>query len=53
MVWEYQCPVDGCGFSERGNDEPEVVEAAQQHGRDAHGDTPTREEVEASLVGPG
>lgn len=53
VVWEYQCPVDGCEFSAGGNDEDELVEAARQHVGDAHGDTPTRDEVEGYLVGRG
>lgn len=53
MVWEYTCPVDGCEFSASGNEEGEVVESAQQHVGDKHGDVPTREEVERHLVGPG
>lgn len=53
MAWEYQCPVDGCEFSATGNDEDALVEAAQQHGGDAHGDLPTRDEVERFVVGPG
>lgn len=53
MVWEYQCPVDGCSFSASGNDEDELVEAAQQHVGDKHGDVPTRDEVEQYVMGPG
>lgn len=53
MVWQYQCPVDGCEFSASDNEEPKVVESAQQHASDAHGATPTREEVEEYVVGPG
>jgi predicted small metal-binding protein len=33
-----------CGWSVRGT-EDEVVAAAQRHGREAHGMTPTREQV--------
>lgn len=53
MVWEFQCPVDDCGFSYQANEQGRVVESAQEHIRDAHGDMPTREEVESSIVGPG
>lgn len=53
MVWEFQCPRQGCDYTETRNREDDLVEAAQQHVRDAHGDTPTRDEVEEYLVGPG
>ena len=53
MVWEFQCPVDDCGFSATANRESALVEVAQDHVGDAHGDTPTREWVESYLVGPG
>lgn len=53
MVWEFQCPADDCSFSSNGNDQDRIVENAQQHVRDKHGDTPTRDEVEQHLVGPG
>lgn len=53
MVWEYECPVDDCDFSRQANEEGPVVESAQQHTRDAHGNMPTREEVEPHVIGPG
>lgn len=53
MVWEFQCPVADCEFTTRANEEDRVVESAQEHVGDAHGDMPTRKEVEASIVGPG
>lgn len=53
MVWEFQCPTDGCEFSSQGNEEPKVVESAQQHMRDEHGNSATRDDVETYIVGPG
>lgn len=53
MVWEFQCPVDGCSFVVDDNKEDVVIEAAQQHHRDDHGDMPTRDEVEPYVIGPG
>lgn len=53
MAWEFQCPVDGCEFSTTGNREGDIVEAAQQHMGDAHGDVPTRDEIEPYVIGPG
>lgn len=38
-----------CGWSVRGTDE-ELVVAAQQHGREAHGMTPTAEQVLAVAI---
>lgn len=52
MVWEFTCPEDGCDYSTTGNEQRQLVEDAQQHVGDAHGDVPTREEVEALVVGP-
>lgn len=52
MVWEFQCPVDGCEFSSSANEETELIEAAQQHVGDKHGNMPTREEVEQQIIGP-
>lgn len=51
MVWEYDCP--DCDFSTQDNEEETVIESAQQHVRDAHGDMPTRDEVEPYVIGPG
>lgn len=53
MVWEFQCPVDDCEFSASGNEEDGLVEDAQQHVGDKHGNVPTRDEVERHIVGPG
>lgn len=53
MVWEFQCPHDGCEYASQGNDQNDVVESAQQHVGDAHGDTPTRDEIEPYVIGPG
>lgn len=53
MVWEYQCPVDECEFSKQANEEAMVIESAQDHTRNAHGNTPSREEVEQYVIGPG
>ncbi|MFC7153900.1 hypothetical protein ACFQPA_00325 [Halomarina halobia] len=53
MVWEFQCPVDDCEYSNRDNEEAVVIEGAQEHVRDAHGDMPTRDEVEEYVIGPG
>lgn len=53
MVWEFSCPVNECDFSASGNDQRQIIENAQQHNRDKHGDMPTREEVEEHIVGPG
>lgn len=51
MPYEYQCPVTDCEFSTQNNEQDEVVEAAQQHHRDRHGNTATRDEVIESIVG--
>lgn len=53
MVWEFECPVEDCEFTQRGNAQDAVVESAQQHTRDAHGELPTRDEVEPHVFGPG
>ena len=53
MVWEFQCQVDDCEFSASGNDEDVVVESAQQHMRDKHGNMPTRDEIRQFVIGPG
>lgn len=53
MVWEFQCPVEGCDYTDTANAEPQLVENAQQHMGDKHGSTPTRDEVEQHVVGPG
>lgn len=53
MVWEFQCPVNECTFSSSGNEEEKIIENAQQHIRDKHGDMPTRDEVEQHMIGPG
>lgn len=53
MVWEFDCPVDGCEFTYQANEEDEVVESGQQHVRDQHGDTPTRDETVQQVTGPG
>ncbi len=53
MVWEFQCPVDDCEFSKQANEEALIIESAQDHTRDTHGTTPTREEVEQYVIGPG
>lgn len=53
MVWEFECPRDGCAYSTQGNDEDSVVEDAQQHVGDKHGNTPTRDEIEPYVIGPG
>lgn len=53
MVWEFECPVDDCDFAQQGNEQDVVVESAQQHTRDAHGEMPTRDEVEPHVIGPG
>lgn len=53
MVWAFECPVDDCGFSKQDNEKDTVIESAQQHTRDTHGDMPTREEVEPHVIGPG
>lgn len=52
MAWEFQCYVDGCDYSATENDQEQLIENAQQHVGDAHGDTPTREEVEEYVIGP-
>lgn len=53
MVWEYQCPVEDCEFSTQTNEEEQVIESAQDHTRNVHGTTPSREEVEQYVIGPG
>lgn len=53
MVWEFQCPVDDCEFSASGNDQDVIVESAQQHVGDKHGDMPTRDEIVEYVIGPG
>lgn len=53
MVWAFECPVDDCGFSTSGNEQAALVEDAQQHIGDKHGDTPTRDEVVPHVIGPG
>lgn len=53
MVWEFRCPVDDCEFSSSGNEEGEVVESAQQHMGDTHGNMPPRDEIEGNVIGPG
>ncbi len=51
MPYEYQCPVTDCEFATQNNEQDAVVEAAQQHHRDRHGNTATRDEVIESIVG--
>lgn len=51
MPYEYQCPVTDCDFSAQDNEQDDVVEAAQQHQRDRHENTATRDEVVESIVG--
>lgn len=51
MPFEYQCPVTDCDFSAQDNEQDDVVEAAQQHHRDAHGNTAKRDAVLESVVG--
>lgn len=53
MAWEFQCPIDECAFSSTGNVEDTVVENAQQHMRDKHGEMQTQDEVEPYVFGPG
>jgi predicted small metal-binding protein len=53
MVWEFQCPVNDCTFSTQANEEAQVIESAQDHTRNDHGTTFTREEVEQYVTGPG
>lgn len=53
MVWEFDCPEDGCDYVASDNEEGQVIENAQQHMRDKHGDMPTREEIEQYVIGPG
>jgi predicted small metal-binding protein len=51
MAYEFDCP--DCDFTSQGNEMDPVVESAQQHVRDAHGDMPEREEVVPHISGPG
>lgn len=53
MIWRFECPEDGCDFAQQANEADPVIESAQQYTRDAHGDMPTREEVEPHVIGPG
>jgi len=53
MVWEYQCPTNGCEFVTQRNEEPDLIEDAQQHMRDKHGESATRDDVEQYVLGPG
>lgn len=53
MVWEFQCPADDCEFSKQANEETTVIESAQDHMRNAHGNTPPREDIEQFVIGPG
>lgn len=53
MVWAFQCPETDCEYSTQANEEGTVIESAQQHMGDTHGDMPTRDEVEEFVIGPG
>ncbi|MFB6131055.1 MAG: DUF1059 domain-containing protein [Salinigranum sp.] len=50
MAYLFECP--DCDYSMTGNEMGPVVENAQQHVRDAHGDMPTRDEVVEFVTGP-
>lgn len=52
MVWQFECPNDGCDYSRSANDEEQVIESAQQHIGDKHGNMPTRDEAEQYVIGP-
>ena len=51
MAYEFDCP--DCEFTTSRNEIDPVVENAQQHVRDAHGDMPKRDEVVPYVSGPG
>jgi len=52
MTYDYQCPNPNCEYSAEANDTENVVEDAQQHHQDKHGDSATRDDVEERTVGP-
>lgn len=52
MAYNYDCPEPNCEYSTQHNDMEDVVEDAQQHRQDKHGDSATRDDVEERIVGP-
>ncbi len=52
MVWEFQCPTNGCAYTASDNEQNQVIENAQQHMRDKHDNMPTQDDVVRYVVGP-
>ncbi|WP_121821126.1 DUF1059 domain-containing protein [Halostella salina] len=52
MPYSYDCPARDCEYSAQDNEMGVVVENAQQHRQDKHGESATREDVEERIVGP-
>jgi len=45
MAMEITCPVDGCGFSVRANDQQELMEIVKSHASEKHGQTMTDDQI--------
>ena len=49
MAYQFECPQQGCEFMVRANDEDEVVDVAQEHARDKHGMSMSRDDIQGNV----
>lgn len=53
MPYVYSCPVDGCEFSMEDSQRDFVVEHAQEHQREEHGEELDQGEIDDAISGSG